>query len=191
MSKIDDSLFDKRSAAEQSYGECPKCSADLHLKYKGKSTFLGCSNYPACEYSESVHHDEVKILKVIGDSQCPQCSSLLAVKNGRFGMFIGCTNFPDCHYIQHQSAPPKDDEAVISCPQCEQGTLQKKQNKYGKFFYACDQYPSCKFLINQKPIQQSCKACGYTVAIEVDGGKRLICANKKCGKPISDSEVEK
>ncbi len=182
MSKIDDELFEKRSGDSVNCGDCPKCGSTLKLKFKGKTTFIGCSNYPDCDYSESLHHDEINTLKVIDNSECPYCQNLLAVKNGRFGMFIGCTNFPSCHFIQHNKQPEIQEEHSVTCPQCKKGKLKKRQNKFGKFFYACDRYPKCKFLINQKPIQHTCKSCGYTVMVEADENGQLKCANKKCGK---------
>ncbi|MEM0910117.1 MAG: topoisomerase DNA-binding C4 zinc finger domain-containing protein [Pseudomonadota bacterium] len=191
MSKIDASLFEKRSATAISYGDCPKCNASLHLKFKGKTAFVGCSNYPACDYAENLHQDEIKTLKVMDDSKCPLCSSPLAVKNGRFGMFIGCTSFPSCHFIQQQrTSSDTDEQDTVLCPKCNVGELKKRQNKYGKYFYACDNYPKCKFLTNHKPIQKTCEACGYTMLIELDEGNQLICGNKKCAMPIENPDAD-
>ena len=145
--KIDQSLFTAgQHALNEAYGACPKCDGELRIKYVNKSSFLSCSNYPKCDFTQSTKKAEVSTLKVMDGSSCPECSSELAVKKGRYGMFIGCTSFPECHYIASQNKNESDD--VSACPKCKIGNLVKRQNKFGKTFIACDAYPKCKHIEN-------------------------------------------
>jgi len=49
----------------------------------------------------------------------------------------------------------------IACPDCRDGQLTARPNRIGKVFYACDQYPACKFASWKRPIALRCKQCGY------------------------------
>jgi len=86
MTKINGDLFVCAGGANHlAYGECPKCAAQLAIKHVGKSTFLGCSGYPQCDYTQSLSTNDVSIIKEMPQSQCPECEANLAVKKGRFG----------------------------------------------------------------------------------------------------------
>ncbi|MGQ8367035.1 topoisomerase DNA-binding C4 zinc finger domain-containing protein [Glaciecola sp. 1036] len=182
MSKQDNGLFSYEHTAHQAaYGDCPKCQSPFLIKHKGKSSFIGCSAYPECDYTHSLSSLEVVVLKVMDDSHCPECQSPLAVKKGRYGMFIGCTNFPECHYISYnKSHDKKDHYQAVSCPQCSDGSLQKKQNKFGKYFYACDNYPKCKFVLNQEPVGVKCENCDASVMVKLPKDNQYLCINPQC-----------
>lgn len=124
---------------------------------------------------------ESHIIKVLSGQHCPKCSHDLVLKQGRFGMFIGCSNYPECEHIELIDKP---DETKISCPQCQTGNLLQRKSRFGKTFYACDNYPNCQFILNNKPITGKCKYCEYPLLMEKRGGQgvRLFCASKRCGK---------
>lgn len=70
---------------------CPWCKTGKLIERDGKfGKFVGCTNYPACEY----HVNEVTILT--NPIYCSKCGGLMAHKQGRFGAFLSCTNFPAC-----------------------------------------------------------------------------------------------
>ncbi|GAB56477.1 hypothetical protein GPUN_2362 [Glaciecola punicea ACAM 611] len=193
MSKKKDVIFPEHSshqANQVAYGDCPKCSAPLQLKHVGKSSFLGCTTYPSCDYSKSLTSTEVSTLKVMQDSHCPQCNEPLAVKKGRYGMFIGCTNFPSCHFIStNQQKQIQAQYNSVACPSCKKGMIQKRQNRFGKFFYACDNYPKCKYLLNNEPVDKSCPQCNANIMlVKTKGEKILLCANADCAHLIDESE---
>lgn len=169
-------------ANQLAYGACPDCSAPLHIKHVGKSSFLGCSAYPNCEYSHSLQQHEVVTIKIMDNSCCPLCACELAVKKGRYGMFIGCTNFPQCDFISNKKdIKTTDTYEPVLCPSCKKGALQKKQNRFGKFFYACDAYPKCKHIENLQPINNKCTNCESTVMLVKNKNENtVICANKEC-----------
>ncbi|WP_371195361.1 topoisomerase DNA-binding C4 zinc finger domain-containing protein [Glaciecola sp. SC05] len=188
MVKINNELFVSAHGANQlAYGDCPKCQAHLAVKHVGKSTFLGCTAYPNCDYTQSLSTNDVAVVKEMPDSQCPQCSAALAVKKGRYGMFIGCTNFPSCHFISNNHSAKKTAQYTpVSCPSCNKGTINKKQNRFGKFFYACDNYPSCKFVLNLMPITRLCEKCNSTIMLVHAKDKlQLSCANDKCDHQLT------
>ncbi len=180
MSKSENDLFDhKQHALEKEYEICPECGSELTLKQGKHGTFIGCNNYPACSYTRPVHVHEHTILKELDEPSCPECSGTLAVKNGRYGMFIGCMSYPECHYIAHLEEP---DDTHVVCPSCEKGHLVHKHNRYGKSFYACDQYPGCKYVVNHSPVNKSCPDCGWKILLEKNTTKGVVefCSRKEC-----------
>lgn len=201
MAKIDHALFSAdQHALDEAYGKCPECEGQLVLKHANKSSFLACQNYPTCKHTQQLHKTDVTILKVMEGIACPECAQALAVKKGRYGMFIGCTGFPDCHFIATKDMITKDgvvknnsddnegtDESPavskVTCPKCSHGSLVKRQNKYGKHFYGCDDYPKCKYMLNSPPIDATCQQCGWKAMLQVDKNdaeKGLICPQVNC-----------
>ncbi|WP_338290270.1 DNA topoisomerase family protein [Planctobacterium marinum] len=180
MNHIDHSLFDhSKESIRHAYGDCPQCQSELRIRNGKSGKFLGCSAYPECDYAQPLGKTHgVETLKVMENSDCPQCHSLLAVKKGRFGMFIGCTNFPECHFIQHDE-PKTETETVVSCPKCKVGELVKRANKSGKPFYSCNQYPGCKYILNEQPVAKPCPACQWPVLVK-KSETQLQCPQKDC-----------
>lgn len=164
------------------YGECPECNNELLIKHVGKSSFIACSTYPDCKYTQALGTHQVSILKHIDESQCPLCGAVLAVKKGRYGMFIGCTEFPSCQYISTNQDKNKEQHyEPVPCPQCDEGKLVKKQNRFGKYFYSCDQYPRCKCIVNSKPINHPCPNCqSTTMMLKGKSDNTYVCWNKNC-----------
>lgn len=193
MSKKADAIFppsDSHQAHKLAYGDCPQCNAHLQLKFVGKSSFLGCTAYPKCDYSQALNPSEVSTLKLIENSHCPECEAQLAVKKGRYGMFIGCTDFPHCHFIStNQQSQINEEYTPIDCPTCNKGQLQKRQNRFGKFFYACDNYPKCKHIFNQEPVVKLCPKCKATIMLrKAKGEHEFICAQSSCGHRLKESD---
>ncbi|WP_133405437.1 DNA topoisomerase family protein [Parashewanella tropica] len=181
MSKIDPQLFSVHEhALEKEYETCPECGSELSVKHSQHGSFLGCNNYPNCQYTRPLVQHEAIDSQVIEGSECPECGNELAVKSGRFGIFIGCTHYPECHHIERPDH--EDDDGVIACPQCHQGQLEHRTNRFGKNFYACNAYPKCKFLVNHKPVAQACPDCGFGILVsrKAAAGQRLECPQKTC-----------
>ncbi|WP_286263895.1 DNA topoisomerase family protein [Thalassotalea atypica] len=180
MSNADKPLFSQHEhALEQAYGVCPDCGSELAIKNGKAGAFLGCQSYPTCQYTRPVVEHEQVDDKILLGSECPECGHELAVKQGRYGMFIGCSNFPDCHHIEDTN--PKEDSGV-ACPECKNGELFEKTNRYGKTFYSCDRYPKCKYVINYAPVDQPCPVCHWPILVErkMASGLVLMCPQKKC-----------
>ncbi len=171
---------------------CPECGGALQIRHGKQGAFLGCSNYPKCTYLRPLQ-EKSEIKKVLSGSSCPLCSQELVLKQGRYGLFIGCSAYPDCLHTAQLTEKPAAQEAQqekeITCPACKKGKLIKRQSRYGKTFYACDNYPSCKYAVNGKPVNEFCPDCHWPILIErkTAASFRIICPKKGCGyrsKPI-------
>ena len=176
MSKIDHSLFSAHEhALEDAYGPCPKCGQSLQVRHGKSGPFIGCSGYPGCDFIKPLHEHQTTTLKEIAGTSCPECASPLAIKKGRYGMFIGCTNFPDCHHIEQIK---QQHETAITCPQCNEGELIERTNKYGKRFFACNHYPQCRYVVNSPPVAESCPKCGWGILLDKKGKRH--CPQSDC-----------
>ncbi|GAB2697824.1 topoisomerase DNA-binding C4 zinc finger domain-containing protein [Aliiglaciecola sp. 3_MG-2023] len=185
MSKIDHTLFAAHEhALDGDFGVCPDCGAKLQIKRGKNGAFLGCSQYPSCDFAKPLHDNSTVELKQIDGSECPECGLTLAIKKGRFGLFIGCTGYPDCHHIE---AVKQQKDIHIACPSCKTGKLIKRTNKYGKSFYACDGYPKCKYILNSQPVDKACPKCHWSVLIEKKGDGKVYyqCPQKECGTKVA------
>lgn len=161
-------------------GACPLCQSSLQLKHIGSSSFWGCSAYPQCKYTRSLHEEAEFIPEPLPDVFCPRCEAPLLLKKGRYGFFIGCSEFPQCDYI---SDPEPDSAAGLAqCPACKKGELVERTSKFGKAFYACNRYPTCKYAVNHRPVASSCPECGFELLVEKESasGTRRVCPQKAC-----------
>jgi putative DNA topoisomerase len=172
---------------------CPKCGSPLHIRNGKQGPFLGCSAYPGCDYLRPLH-EKSEVKKILTGTSCPLCKNELVLKQGRFGLFIGCNAYPECDYTaqlsdQNQPTETLDKEQSIPCPSCKNGHLIQRQSRFGKTFYACDNYPECKYVVNDKPINEPCPDCHWPITVERKTSTtfRIICPKKGCGyrsKPI-------
>lgn len=69
---------------------CPKCGSKTIYRYGKFGKFIGCSNYPDCDFTKRID---------IG-MKCPKCGEGdVVVKRTRRGkIFYGCSRYPDCDY---------------------------------------------------------------------------------------------
>lgn len=189
--KIDNQLFSAHEHALD-HEPCPQCQSGKLLLKNGKhGPFLGCDQYPSCDYIKPLHQNDGHIVKELG-VPCPDCGSELLLRQGRFGMFIGCSNYPECHFIQSpnkQVEPEQTEQASVSCPECAKGTLKERKSRFGKTFYACDQYPKCKFAVNHPPVEGHCQFCGFELLVEKKRASGTVqeCASRRCHK-VQDTE---
>ncbi|WP_261816304.1 DNA topoisomerase family protein [Vibrio gallicus] len=172
-SHIDKKLFSSQGQALEQH--CPDCGAELQVRHGKHGAFLGCMNYPECDFIKPLHQPTGQIIKALG-VPCPECASELVLRQGRYGMFIGCESYPACHYIahtEHESA-----QQLFSCPVCNKGSLVERVSRYGKQFYACDSYPKCDYALNSEPIAGECKQCGFKLLTKKKN--TVVCADRKC-----------
>ncbi|WP_373777882.1 topoisomerase DNA-binding C4 zinc finger domain-containing protein [Glaesserella sp.] len=175
------SLFESTKHTEL----CPQCNAPLQLKRGKQGLFLGCTNYPQCDYLKPLQQAS-HVIKTLNEL-CPECHSLLQLKQGHFGIFIGCSNYPECHFIVHEE---NKIEPEFDCPVCKKHKLVERIGRSGKHFYGCSGFPECKFILPAKPVIKQCPQCGGKLAtIKKQRGKIVyLCANKQCHHLFSDSE---
>ena len=128
---------------------CPKCGGELIEKHSKHGKFIGCSNYPKCDYIES--SDEPKEIPEEVGRNCPDCGAPLIYKlNKRGEKFIGCSNYPKCKHVESLK-PKKEKKEVPSsawvkvCPRCGVGHLIVRKSKKGDFL-GCTNYPKCRYV---------------------------------------------
>ena len=77
--------------------DCPRCKTGRLVVRKNEERnkyFLGCSNYPQCEYTVN----DVSIIEK--PRKCRVCGGFMVERNGRFGKFYGCSNYPTCQHTE-------------------------------------------------------------------------------------------
>ncbi len=163
--------------SRQTPPRCPKCGRPLELKVGRYGSFLGCTGYPECTYTEPLERDEPL------EETCPKCGRPLVRKRGRYGLFIACTGYPECDYTR------EDGEATgLACPKCGRPIL-KKRGRYGKAYYRCAE---CDFLSFWALTSEPCPECGWPQAevtrvtrkrtLQRTSGRKgpLACLNPDC-----------
>jgi len=171
--------------------QCPKCGGALSIRLGRRGRFVGCTQYPQCDYTrdlEGGHGAEEP--QVVADKNCPKCDSPLVVKQGRYGKFIGCSAYPKCVYIEPMDKPQ---DTEIPCPKCHKGTLMKRKSRRGKTFYSCATYPACDYAVWNPPLAEPCPQCGWPIlTLRTTRHKTLekACPQKECGFSGPHEEVE-
>ena len=126
MYKDPDEIIERR--------KCPKCGAPLVYKKSKFGNFIGCSNFPTCDYREK----EVEELEKTGEN-CPICGKPLVYRVGKKGKkFIACSGYPVCSYIKKDETAP---EVVKKCPECGGDLIVRGRGK--KKFLGCSNFPKC------------------------------------------------
>ncbi|MDR1697707.1 MAG: type I DNA topoisomerase [Erysipelotrichaceae bacterium] len=177
--------FKEQVTAQYVGRTCPKCGGELVYKYSKNGKFIGCSNYPTCDYVEA--------LNLTGEP-CPVCGKSLKKKEGKYkksGDFVYCSGYPHCRY----SYNTKDGKPVIletKCPECGHVLLEKK-DYLGNKTISCS---ACQYEVGKvKPTPvKKCPECGGDLYLKVSTKKTpsrkfLGCSNfPKCRhiEPIDD-----
>jgi DNA helicase-4 len=86
--------MDKSQLEETMYDQlpCPKCLVGTLIERRAnqsKKTFVGCSNYPNCDYT-------VHTTSILSDKQPCSCGGYMIKRAGKYGAFYGCSNWPIC-----------------------------------------------------------------------------------------------
>lgn len=70
---------------------CPRCQSGILIKRKGLGkNFLGCSNFPFCDY-------KIKDMEVLKHPiRCELCGGYMVKRSSKYGDFYGCSNYPEC-----------------------------------------------------------------------------------------------
>ena len=157
---------------------CPQCGKPLLERWGRYGKFLACSGYPDCKYTQDGGgNGRGRTAEVVPGQVCEQCGKPMVIKEGRYGKFMACQGYPDCKNT-------KPITTGIGCPEggCG-GQLVERRSRRGKAYYACSNYPRCKFILWQRPIPEPCPQCGAPFLVErYARGKRLMrqCARDGC-----------
>lgn len=103
--KVKDKILDEK---------CPKCGHPLAEKHGRNGKFIGCTNFPECDFTKS-------IIKTTG-VKCPECENgeIIEKASKKGKRFYGCSNFPKCDYATWD--PPTGEK----CPKCGDLLVHKK-----------------------------------------------------------------
>lgn len=103
--KVKDKILDEK---------CPKCGHPLAEKHGRNGKFIGCTNFPECDFTKS-------IIKTTG-VKCPECENgeIIEKVSKKGKRFYGCSNFPKCDYATWN--PPTGEK----CPKCGDLLVHKK-----------------------------------------------------------------
>jgi DNA topoisomerase-1 len=161
---------------------CPQCGKPLSIRLGRHGRFIGCTNYPECDYTRDLNADsaEKEQPETVPDRKCPECNSDLIIRRGRYGKFIGCSNYPSCRFIEPLEKPQ---DTGVSCPKCGQGTLLRRKSRKGKIFFSCSTYPACDYAIWNEPTAEPCPRCGWpilTTKTTKRRGTEKVCPQKEC-----------
>ena len=161
---------------------CPQCSKPLSIRLGRHGRFIGCTNYPECDYTRDINGDkkEQEEPEIVADRKCPECQSDLIIKRGKYGKFIGCTGYPNCRHIEPLEKPV---DTGVSCPKCNSGTLMQRKSRRGKVFFSCATYPKCDYATWNEPVAEPCPQCGWpilTIKTTKRKGTEKVCPQKDC-----------
>ena len=166
----------KKDLTEEATDEkCEKCGSPMIIKMGRFGKFMACGNYPDCKNTKQLGDDGKVEEPETTDEVCEKCGKPMVFKIGRYGKFLGCSGYPDCRNIK---AIVKS--TGVKCTQCGKGEIVEKKSKKGKIFFACDQYPKCKYALWSKPTGDKCSICGGLMVF--GKGDTKVCGNKECGK---------
>lgn len=160
---------------------CPKCGKPLSIRLGRSGRFIGCTNYPKCDYTRNLKDNSATESPEPIDRNCPQCNSALVMKQSRYGRFIGCSGYPTCKYIESLDKPQ---DTGITCPICKNGQMLQRKSRYGKLFYSCSTYPKCSYIVNNPPLAVACPKCGWPILVKRtkrNGDTEQVCPQKGCG----------
>lgn len=170
---------------------CPSCGKPLSIRLGRHGRFIGCTNYPECDYTRDLNGDkkEQEEPTIVEGRKCPECQSDLVIKRGKYGKFIGCSNYPNCRHIEPLEKP---EDTGVTCPKCNKGTLMKRKSRRGKVFYSCSTYPECDYATWNEPVAEPCPSCGWpilTIKTTKRKGTEKVCPQKECSyaEPVDES----
>ncbi len=119
---------------------------------------------------------------------CPNCGHKMVFRKGAYGDFEGCGNYPKCKYVKPSGKlETKVSTALnteVACPQCHKGTLIERVAGKGSYkgskFYACSNYPRCKYIAPYRATDKTCPHCAKPIIVDETGVVRCI-DNVRCG----------
>jgi DNA topoisomerase-1 len=158
---------------------CPQCGSPLLEKWGRYGKFLACSSYPDCKHTEDLSgNGRGRVSDVVTEEVCDRCGKPMVIKEGRYGKFVACQGYPECKNTKPLTTG-------IGCPQdgCG-GQLVERRSRKGKAYFACSNYPACKFVLWQRPVPEPCPKCGAPFVVErVIKGRstRRSCVRTGCG----------
>ena len=133
---------------------CDKCNSPMVIKTGRFGRFLACSAFPECRNTKQLGSDGAKAAEdEPTDEVCEKCGNAMVIKTGRFGKFVACSTYPKCRTT-------KPMKTGVPCPRCSGDLVERRSKGKGRIFYGCANYPTCDFLVSQRPLPEPCPECG-------------------------------
>jgi DNA topoisomerase-1 len=149
---------------------CPECGKPLVIRYGKYGKFIACSGFPECHYRRPLQEKEKEPPQET-DQVCEKCGRPMVIKRGRYGPFLACSGFPECR----NTKPLKERKGTgVPCPECHKGELMERRSKRGRTFYSCSRYPTCKFSLWNRPVNESCPECQSPYLVIRKIGKKIL-----------------
>ncbi|MHB1295961.1 MAG: type I DNA topoisomerase [Anaerolineae bacterium] len=142
---------------------CELCGGRMKIITHGRSTFLGCENYPKCKNTRPILSERIK--ELAAQTACPQCGQRpLEPKKGRYGEYLRCPRCAVNHSLSKlgsaqgrggakeaktPAAPPE--QVDVACPQCGKRPMERRAGRWGPY-YRC---PACKANVSEKKMALS------------------------------------
>lgn len=118
-------------AVQEDEATCPLCGKSLRLAQGPFGPFWGCSDFPRCRFTRSVH------LKI--SCPLPGCGGWVVERQGKSGKrFYGCSRYPECSFISWEKP------TLLLCPVCQQATLVEKMDENGEEIFYCSKCRSSR-----------------------------------------------
>jgi len=140
------------------------------------------------EFASKAQKNKDKVVIPVEESNvvCEKCGVKMVYKSGRFGRFLACPNFPACKNtlaVDKDGAPiekeaPTTQLAGFKCEECG-ADMVIRSGRYGDF-YACSNYPTCKFT-KQKTTEVgvNCPRCNGKILARHGKGRMLFYSCEK------------
>jgi DNA topoisomerase-1 len=187
--------------------KCPQCGKPLVTRYSKKSgsSFLGCSGYPDCKYTQRTS-GEPRPAPVETEHKCPTCGKPMVQRMGSRGPFLGCSGYPECRTtmnFDNEGKPVLASKLTEhTCDRCGK-PMVLREGRRGPFL-GCTGYPKCRNIKNVdaegNPVQEmetgiACEKCGSPMVVKRGPrGPFLGCSKYpqcRSTKPIPEELKEK
>jgi DNA topoisomerase-1 len=111
---------------------------------------------------------------------CPQCGRPLLIRTGRFGRFISCSGYPECDFKK-----PLVAKTGAHCPKDGGDLVERRAKRTGKVFYGCANFPTCDFVVWDRPLSTPCPECGGLLTL-ANGKTEAHCGT--CGALVTGAQ---
>ena len=139
-----------------------RLEGDLDEIANGDSEYLEIMRRFYTPFNESLENAKESIQRISlteeTDRFCPEGHPMVR-RFGRTGYFIACSQYPEHSYIESEEGPTNIDTGVMCRNSGCGGSIVEKKSKRGSLFWACNNYPKCKFTISMRPVQDPCPVC--------------------------------
>lgn len=148
----------KSTLTEETDEKCEKCGKPMVIRWGRNGRFMACGGFPACRNTRPINGEENAEMN--SDEVCGKCGEKMVVKTGRYGPFLACSGYPRCRETRPVNLG-------VDCPEegCG-GFLTARRSQKGRNFYGCSNYPTCRFVVWDKPVDRRCPRCDYPLMVE-------------------------